>query len=149
MNEKYAEFLYNKILKKIVYPMVSNKTTYLTELKDAGIKLLGSKFKGVYASDRIPILDNNEYSIINVDKSGMNGSHWLSIAKYNNKIYLYDSFGRDDEKILPSLKKSKNGLVVDTDADVEQKITQLDCGARCLAWLVLFEYFGYDYAILI
>jgi hypothetical protein len=148
--EDYAEMLYNKILRNIVYPLVSNKSTYLTDLDNAGKILLKSKFKGVYPSDKIPKLNKKKpYAIINLDSSGMPGSHWVAIARYKNDVYIYDSFGRDYTEILPSLQKSKNGEVYNTDSDIEQKPSELDCGARCLAWLLLYEYYGVDHAVLI
>lgn len=148
MKEKYAELLYNTILYKVVIPHTGNKTTYLNELYDVGKMLLGPKFKGVYASDRIPKL-SNEYAILNLDTSGEPGSHWISIANHNNKTYVYDSFGRSNVKIIKSLTYSGNGKIIDTDRDVEQDLLETNCGARCLSWLVLFDGWGANVAKLI
>ena len=51
VKEKNAEKLYYNILTKQIYPLVGQKSTYMTDLDKAGRKLLGVKFRGVYASD--------------------------------------------------------------------------------------------------
>jgi len=151
MHEKGANIMYNSILKKMVYPLIGNKSTYQHELDKAGIKLLGTEFKGVFASDKIPVLnDLKKYAIINLDKSTEPGSHWVAIAFDNDKIYVYDSFGRKTKNIMPSIYGSGNGSnIIDTDYDKEQKIKETNCGARCLAWLILFEHYGFKNALLI
>ena len=156
MKEAKAEQLYNEILKKQIYPLVGDKSTYMDDLDRVGRKLLGIKFKGVFPSDKIPKLnDLKPYCILNLDKSTESGSHWISLAKlaenkpYENSSLVYDSFGRSNKKIIPSLQKSGNGIILDTDRDAEQEITQEDCGARCLAFLVFFDKYGVDVAKLI
>lgn len=142
MNEEYCNLIYNKILKYIVEPLVGNKTTYMSDLEKVGKKMLGQKFLGVYPSDKIPTLKNHEYAILNLDKSNESGSHWVAIAKIKNKTHFYDSFGRKDINIIKSLKYSGNGKIINTDNDAEQKKEEMNCGARCIAWLILFDKWG-------
>jgi hypothetical protein len=150
--EKQAELIYNNYLTNIVYPLIGNKTTYLGELEGAGKKLLRVKFKGVFPSDKIPKLnDLSPYCILNLDKSTESGSHWIALAKMpnSNDSLVYDSFGRDYRKIIPNLNLSGNGRIDNTDKDSEQEILETDCGARCLAWLLVFDKQGADVAKLI
>jgi hypothetical protein len=147
---------YNIILEKVEKMMGKNKSTLSTELEAVGKKLLGVKFKGVYPSDKIPKLNNLScYCIVNVDKSNEMGSHWMAIAKdVSNKsaehgCILYDSFGRKHTKIIPSLRFSGNGRVLDTDLDKEQNIKEENCGQRCISFLVFYDTFGKDMAMLI
>ena len=152
MTEVKAEQLYNDTLKNIIYPLTGNKSTYMNDLDRVGRKLLGVKFKGVFPSDKIPKLnDLKPYCILNLDKSTESGSHWVSVAKIHgkDKSITYDSFGRSNKKIIPSLSKSGNGTIIDTDRDVEQKIEETDCGARSLAWLDVLDKYGVDVAKLI
>ena len=147
--EKDAELLYNKILKD-VERLTGDKTTYLEQLNGVGKKLLGVKFKGVFPSDKIPKLnDLSPYCILNLDKSKEPGSHWVALAKHGNNSILYDSFGRDNKQIIPALRYSGNGRIIDTDDDVEQKILETNCGARCTAWLKFFDEYGAKNAMLI
>ena len=145
--EKQAEDFYNNYLTNTVYPLIGNKTTYLGELE-----LLRVKFKGVFPSDKIPKLnDLSPYCILNLDKSTESGSHWIALAKMpnSNDSLVYDSFGRDYRKIIPDLNLSGNGRILNTDKDSEQEILETDCGARCLAWLLVFDKQGVDVAKLI
>jgi hypothetical protein len=145
-----AEEVYNEILNETIKPLTGNKTTYLTDLHGVGKKLLGAKFKGVFPSDKIPVLnDLASYCILNLDKSTESGSHWVSLAKHGEDSILYDSFGRANNKIIPNLVYSGNGRIIDTDRDAEQHILETNCGARCLAWLVFFDKYGADNAMLI
>ena len=54
--EDEAMSYYNVILER-VEKMIGKKSTLSTELENAGRKLLGVKFKGVYPSDKIPKLN--------------------------------------------------------------------------------------------
>ena len=140
----------NHILNNIIIPLVGNKTTYQNELDKIGKLLLNNKFSGVYASDNIPKLDSNKkYAILNLDKSNEAGSHWVAVAKHNNNLYIYDSFGRPHTKIIPSLSKSGNGKILNTELDKEQEEIETNCGARCLSWLLLFDNWGHKMAQLL
>ena len=148
--EKYAELLYNKVLKSIVYPLTGDKTTYLTDLNGVGKQLLGVKFKGVFPADLIPRLnDLSPYAILNLDTSKESGSHWVAIAKDGDNTYIYDSFGRKNTKIIKNLSYSGNGRIIDVDRDAEQDVLETDCGARCLAWICICDKWGIDIAKLI
>ena len=147
--EKDANILYKKILKD-VEGLIGDKTTYLEQLNGAGKKILGVKYKGTFPSDKIPKLnDLTPYCVLNLDKSKEPGSHWVALAKYGNDSILYDSFGRDNKQIIPSLRYSGNGRIIDTDKDSEQKIKETNCGARCIAWLKFFDEYGAKNSLLI
>lgn len=96
------------------------------------------------------------YLITNLDDSNMPGSHWVALAydipdeslgKKQGLIWVYDSFGRKTGDILPQLAKQfgKNNLRM-ADDDAEQKLIEDDCGARCLAFLYIFDRHGSDVA---
>ena len=147
--EKKAVEAYNKYLNKEVYPLIGDKTTYLTQVHGAGKKLLGVKFKGVFPSDKIPKLnDLSPYCVLNLDKSSEPGSHWIALAKTkgNNEMMVYDSFGRHYKKIIPLLDQSGNGRILNSDLDSEQPLKATDCGARCIAWLMVYDKLGPTYA---
>jgi hypothetical protein len=126
---------YNKKLKQL-----PKSTTYSTDLTALGKKLFGKKYKGTFASDQIPILGPMESCILNVDKSHEPGSHWIALVRGKGQQgYVYDSFGRRGASLIPSLSKMPSGArIIDSDLDAEQTISQLDCGARCLAFLYVF-----------
>ena len=147
--ERYCNMIYNIVL-SYLKNIVGNKTTYSDDLLLISKKLLGDKFSGVYSSDEIPKLQTDTYAILNLDTSSESGSHWIAIYKdKSNETYVYDSFGRSNKKIIPSLSKSGNGIIKDTDRDAEQKINQIDCGARSLAWILFCHIWGIECAKLI
>ena len=142
MNEKECMKKYNITLKHIEKHL-GKTTTYSDKLHAVDKKFLGVKFKGVYPSDKIPKLnDLSPYCIVNVDNSREAGSHWMSIVKSGNNCILYDSFGRRNTMIIPSLRFSGNGKIIDTDRDAEQKIKEENCGARAISFLVFYDKYG-------
>jgi hypothetical protein len=149
--EKKAEQYYHKVLKYIENNKTGKKTTYSNKLEDVGRELFGVKFKGVFASDKIPRLSSlAPYCILNLDRTGEPGSHWVALAKCEGGAMLYDSFGRTSTSIIKNLRFSGNGKIIDSDTtDAEQATTQYNCGARCIAWLLVFNDLGEEYAKLI
>lgn len=97
---------------------------------------------GVFPSDLIPKMKVGQYSILNLDKSGEPGSHWIAIFKDKAKVWVYDSFGRRSKKIIPLIFKSGNGKVFNTDLDAEQEIHEENCGARSLGWICVVDSLG-------
>lgn len=152
LSEKKAMRIYNKIF-TLVKKEVGNKLTYGRDLDKVARVFLGSAFVGVFPSDKIPRLNSlRKYAILNLDKSNEGGSHWIAIARTegrNGKTYVYDSFGRGHTKIIPSLALSGNGRVINSDLDAEQKMHETNCGARSLAWLIVFDRYGVGVAKLI
>jgi len=96
---------------------------------------------GVYASnEKHKSFKNNSCFIINTDRKGQSGTHWLAGINNNNKIYLYDSFGRDNLRFT-SLQNKK---IIYTNPDKEQREEQVDCGQRCISALLVYYKHGLD-----
>jgi len=64
----------------------------------------------------------------------------------NNKIYLYDSFGRNPERLLPILNQNLGGNIYFEDVK-EQRNEEMNCGQRCMAWLFCAHVYGIKNAI--
>ena len=166
--EEKALNIYNEVLKNIIYPFLGKKVTWGSDLTKMGNKLFKKNYAGTYSSNMIPDLgvvgngffktktnidnissESKLYSCVNLDNSDEPGSHWIALGYdvYNGKIMIYDSFGRDTKIILPSLiEKYGNDNIVMADNDSEQNIQEDDCGARCMAFLYVFDRFGSKYA---
>ena len=43
--------------------------------------------------DQIPLIENNKSLIFNLENSDQSGSHWVSLSRKNNNIFIFDSFG--------------------------------------------------------
>ena len=99
--EKKAETLFKK-----------NKTKYITKLGRHALDnfaidtfcqtLFGSKYKGSFAQDEKFQLKAGYYIINNDVKIGP-GEHWIAMVLTNKKAYIYDSFGRDSNKLVSYL----------------------------------------------
>ena len=50
-------------------------------------------FSGVFSKDQIPLIENNKSLIFNLQNSHLKGSHWSSLSRKNNDIFIFDSFG--------------------------------------------------------
>ena len=145
MNTKEkAENLYKRYLKEIE-KIIGNKTTSNTELDYVGKKLFPRNYKGTVASNEIPILKNKDYLIVNNQDNTKMGEHRLAVVKDKDKVIVYDSFGRKHYKILPSLKQSGNGYVLETENDPEQDKLEDNCGSRCLSALMVYHFHGPEY----
>jgi hypothetical protein len=151
---KAALARFDAILRKEVYPEVGTAVTSDSELNRAGKRLIGRAFTGVYASDTIPPFarTGSSYCVVNIDNHTQEGSHWLGLAKRGTRVYLYDSFGRAASEVLPNLAAScrEQGMtLVAKKSKPEQTRSQEDCGARSLAWLLLFKRYGARIATLV
>ena len=151
LTEKNANIIFKQIYNDEVLPKTGSGTTYASTLEKIAYSKLGIHFKGVFASDQIPLLNIlQKYAIVNLDKSSQSGSHWIGVAFEDNKIYVFDSFGRKSIKIIPSLYKSYSAKsIIDTDYDAEQTENQENCGALSLTWLLFFDKYKAKNAILI
>ncbi len=67
ISEKYANEIYNSILKTLEEKYDMTYSEYILQL---GKKLFNDKFRGVYPSEHIPELTKEKpYAILNLDKS--------------------------------------------------------------------------------
>lgn len=145
-NDSGTERLYKGLVHNVENMLGSKTTTFSSDLLRIGKSLLKGKFAGIFPADKIPILTEKvPYAILNLDNSNEAGSHWVAIARdpVGGKIVFYDSFGRPDKFILPSLGGSgQKGKIVNTDLDREQGFTETNCGQRSLAFLLFFDKYG-------
>jgi len=144
--KQLAEFKYEKYFDKM-RRILGNTTTYDSDLRRTAKRLFGKRFMGVYAANRIPqSIGKGKLLIINLDDADEPGSHWIGAAKDNqNTIWVYDSFGRNIHRILPSIYTSKR-KIRSTERDAEQTAKEQNCGARVVAWLQVFAKYGAEYA---
>tara|TARA_B100001013_G_scaffold141301_1_gene83423 strand:+ start:959 stop:1408 length:450 start_codon:yes stop_codon:yes gene_type:complete len=149
MSEPKAEQIFFDIYEKEIAPLLPDKPEGSNnfELDRVGKKLLGKKYIGTYASDKIP-RDKQGYFIVNLDKSNQKGSHWVGVVRDSEGAVVFDSFGRDTKEILPFAYKDF-GKYVETENDAEQDVLSSICGGLSMAWLLFFSRYGRDNAILI
>ena len=71
---------------------------------DIGRALEGVEgFRGVFSYDLLPSLDHGEFCIVNTDNvlplwdQQEGGHHWLTVCRDNDRVLVFDSFGRSLE----------------------------------------------------
>ena len=117
-----------------------DQTTSTSELERVCYPLFGSEFLGVHAQDRTPVPHGHRtYTIINLDTTGMPGSHWVARYTEGDVHALYDSYARAAREIMPLHR-----ALVDTDLTPDAAVDQRkvgpgskSCGQRCVAALLV------------
>ena len=96
---------------------------------------------------------NGKYGIINIDNGP--GIHWCSTFQRGRVITVFDSFDRRIERLMADFctRAKREGYIVKQTKDKnhrrEQRDEQSDCGQRCIAWLILCNAMGVEFASLI
>ena len=73
---------------------MNNKDNYpISNLKIDEILKHDKNYIGTYSKDNVPILKNNKSTIINLQNSDRNGSHWVYYKRIGNKVFYCDSYG--------------------------------------------------------
>ena len=93
-------------------------------------------FIGCFSKDQIPLIKNNKIIIITLNNSKEPGSHWISLKRVNNTIFVFDSFGIG---YLPiNIFKVFKNFQITTNIYRIQDITSNLCGMFCVLF-ILFE----------
>ena len=132
--------------------------------KAASVRILGNKalddltidrvcrklfaaWGGVSPVDRVKLLPYHYY-IINVDPHDKPGSHWLACFTNGKRAYVYDSYGRNIQKLVPQLIKTihKAGMTLGKTNQIshmEQRgYTSETCGDYSIGWLLVVRDLG-------
>ena len=119
----------------LLMDILGSGTTDNIELNKIGKLLFGDAFVGVFSSNKMKPLNNNEMCIVNTDPDYKGGTHWCACYKYNNKTYVYDSYDRDIKSLSKYWKHKHNW--VNANADRDQSYNgESNCGTRSMAWLI-------------
>lgn len=139
----------NHILKTIVSHLHNGETTNI-ELDKLGKRLFRDKYKGTVSVDMMPQrvkgMKVNDCLIFNLDTASQGGSHWVAVYKFGPKTLFYDSFGRTANHIVESRGFEIPTPYLNTELDPEQNQKELNCGQRCMTFLLICKYFGYRLA---
>ena len=65
----------------------------MSNLKINEILQHDKNYIGTFSKDNVPLLKNNQSTIITLQDSDKNGSHWVSYKRIGNKIFYFDSYG--------------------------------------------------------
>ena len=87
-------------------------------------------FEGCYSKDQIPLIENNKSLIFNLENSDQKGSHRVSLARKNDDIFIFDSFGIGD--IPTNLYEIYKNYNIITNIYRIQDINSNLCGMFCV-----------------
>jgi hypothetical protein len=117
--------------------------------------LFGSKYKGCYAQDAL-VSFKPGYYVFNTDVSSGPGVHWIAIRCTKKTAYIFDSFARNPDKLVPILvkriKSQKLKIISSDRSDAEQRATNrgklvVICAHACLSFLKCASLYGVRNAI--
>ena len=113
-------------IKNIILP---NKPLNNFELEDAAKRLKIPSFRGVFILDTLPKKPNKkECGIVNFDKSGGPGMHWVALYQNGKTKIYFDSYG-----VRPPLEVVEYlGSLIYYYTDQIQPVGEVFCGHLCL-----------------
>ena len=109
-------------------------------------------YLGCYPADVLPSnIHKHCCWIWNVDESNKSGTHWIAIAKQNDRITFFDSYGKTPKFFkrtywVDYFEKTLKCKVSNYSQMQRQSYISLTCGAWCL--MFLWEFWSYDKNVL-
>ena len=144
-----TEVLFKKY-KKYITIRLGKKALDDLQINTICKELIGKKFKGVYAQDKLP--STSGYFVVNTDTSKKINSttcHWIGIYQTPKTLYIYDSFGRHTKNVLPLIYNNTKKKIVESKNDAKQwGYTEL-CGHLAIAFLCVANDLGIRKALTI
>ena len=122
-----------------VIDLLGDGETNNLQLNKLGKHLFGNRFIGVFTSDKIIKLKNNEMCIVNTDPSNKKGLHWTALCVYKDKVYFYDTFNRNYKKLS---KNWLNKKWINANKDRDESYKEANCGQKSICWLISFQKHG-------
>jgi hypothetical protein len=162
IREKNVMKVFN-VHKKAMLKSMGHNITSSTILNDKGNQLFnnivanGNMYLGTFSQDNLPWhkIKNKKkpiMAIINTDVANKPGVHWVALYITPKTIYIWDSYGRDTNKLLPVFAKQMKFYKIkskDADPDKNQTNTSKICGQLCLSFLSTVKQVGIRNALLI
>ena len=142
--EKKAETLFRKYKEKYIAKLGRHALDN-TEIDLFSKSIYGTRYKGSFAQDQNFEFKSGFY-IINTDIAKGPGEHWISLVVSPKTAYIYDSFGREPQTLVPHLTKrltkAKRKIISSDRTDKEQRGLSVICGHLSLAWLTVAKELG-------
>lgn len=101
-------------------------------------KQMQVQLRGVYMLDNLPKKVNiNENAIINLSRTGLEGSHWVCFRKAGNIVEYFDPIGNlaPPKLLLKYLCRKNNDCKIYYNFTSVQKVDTNICGELCLLFL--------------
>ena len=89
------------------------------------------KYIGNFSKNNVPILKNNESTIVNLANSFNKGTHWIGMKFVNTKLFYFDSYGIE---FVPDIIKKQYDKII-TNIYRGQSIDSNECGKFCILFI--------------
>ena len=91
-------------------------------------------YLSTFSKDEIPLIENNKSLIFNLQNSNQSGSHWITLSRKDNNIYIFDSFGIGyiPNNIYKIYKKFNIITNIHRIQDINSNLCGLFCVLFCL-----------------
>ena len=117
------------------YSELFNKSNYpLSNIFINNLLKNEESYLSTFSKDEIPLIENNKSLIFNLQNSNEKGSHWCSLSRKNNNIFIFDSFGigHIPKNIYDIYKKFNIITNVYRIQDINSNLCGLFCVLFCL-----------------
>ena len=113
--------------------------------------VLKYRFEGCRPLDQISAARRGTFQIVNTEKTGSFGEHWLLIARSldGKTVYFYDSFGRPLHLQFPIVLSSLNTMYKSSGIQIKQifpstALTQSNSSTLCGLYCIFLAHFIYS-----
>ena len=114
---------FEKLNKKDLYPISNFKINEI--LKN------NKNYIGTFSKDNVPILKNNESTIVNLANSNEVGTHWIAMKFINNKLFYFDSYGIE---FVPDIIKKQYKKIITNIYRIQSNDSN-ECGKFCILFI--------------
>jgi hypothetical protein len=127
---------YNKAL-DYFQKLIGSGNTESSQLDKIGRFFFRDLWSGVFPRDLYIVSKKHPYAIVNTDKSGEPGQHWLAIIYVDRNTHIfYDPFSDRPTGFKSGIK------YIRPDLDKEQALMEENCGQRALSFIFVYDQFG-------
>ena len=96
-------------------------------------------FRGAFPADRVPLrgIDIDQAFILNIDKSGLSGSHWTGLVIQEGECTFFDPLGLQclNLQLLNELKAQGFSHYTYSSNQLQQ-LENNNCGYFCIAFIL-------------
>ena len=116
---------FEKINKKSLYPISNFKINEILEND--------KNYIGTFSKNNVPILKNNQSTIVNLANLNDVGSHWVGMKFINNKLFYFDSYGIS---YIPDIIKNQypNSKIITNIYRIQSNDSN-ECGKFCIMFI--------------
>ena len=114
---------FEKLNNKDLYPISNFKVNEI--LKD------DNNYIGTFSKNNVPILKNNQSSIVILANLNDRGTHWLAMKFIDNKLFYFDSYGIP---FIPDIIKKQYKKIIVNIYRI-QSIDSNECGKFCILFI--------------